>query len=485
MDIGATRNIGIGERQSAERHDREVLRDLERLNVPMERWTAERRGPDGRPMTDVLIVGAGVSGLSAALGLQLQGVRNVRILDGSPAGREGPWTTFARMRTVRSTKRLPGPAMGIPSLTFRAWYESRFGLEAWEVLDKAPNQVWMDYLVWFRHVLNLRVENGVTVRRLDPNDDFVGARLDGGETVYARHVVLATGMHGGGQVYRPESIDLDLWPDLAAHTSEEIDFTALAGRTVVVVGSGTAAWDTAAPALEAGAARVDMLTRRPHLPQVNKGRGASFPALVASYPYLRDEDRWRLFAYFQRHQVPPPADTILRTIVHDRFRVRFSSGLSRARRTSDDRVEVSVEGCAEPESFDFLIAGTGFRAGVDASPEIGHLAPVVATWRDRHPDPMDPDCASLGGAPYVGLHYELTELVAGTCPGLRRITLFSHVANASHGPVAAGISVSAAPADLLVRGLTAALAQDDVDHIWQRIVSFDDGELEGTPFHLG
>ncbi len=51
----------------AARHDREVRRDLERLNVPAVSWPSARPGPDGAPMPDVLIVGAGMSGLSAAV----------------------------------------------------------------------------------------------------------------------------------------------------------------------------------------------------------------------------------------------------------------------------------------------------------------------------------------------------------------------------------------------------------------------------------
>ena len=39
---------------------------------------------------------------------------------------------YARMDTLRSPKTLTGPALGVPSLTFRAWYEAKYGLDAWE-----------------------------------------------------------------------------------------------------------------------------------------------------------------------------------------------------------------------------------------------------------------------------------------------------------------------------------------------------------------
>ena len=50
------------------------------------------------------------------------------------------------MRTLRSPKELTGPAMGLPALTFRAFYEAQYGKEAWQALDRAPRTMWMDYL---------------------------------------------------------------------------------------------------------------------------------------------------------------------------------------------------------------------------------------------------------------------------------------------------------------------------------------------------
>ncbi|MGK9797804.1 FAD/NAD(P)-binding protein, partial [Salmonella enterica subsp. enterica] len=77
-----------------------------------------------------------------------------RIFDRAPAGFEGPWATTARMETLRSPKQLTGPALGLPALTFRAWYEAQFGTAAWDALDKIPRLQWMDYLRWYRRVLD-------------------------------------------------------------------------------------------------------------------------------------------------------------------------------------------------------------------------------------------------------------------------------------------------------------------------------------------
>ena len=474
-----------GAAASAAAHDRRVAEDLACLCLPAENWPATRLGPDGLSMTDVLVVGAGVCGLAVAFGLRNEGIRTLRHIDRAPAGAEGPWVTFGRMRTLRSSKTLIGPAMGIPSLTFRAWHEARFGAAAFDALDKIPNRMWMDYLVWYREILGLPVENGVAVTRLDPAADHVRASLthpDGRtETHYARHVVLATGMGGAGQCFVPAVISPDLWPDRAAHGAEDIDFARLAGAHVTVLGAGPSAFDNAAAALEAGAGHVQMLLRRPALPQINKGRGSAYPGFITGYPALPDAERWRLFRYFYDWPAPPPCTSIERVLVHgDRFRIRFGTGLAAARR-GDTRVRLDLADGSR-EDTDFLICATGFRAGLVAAPEIGHLADRVTLWRDRLPADT-PGLALLGGAPYVGDRFELLERTPGACPGAERILFFNHGASASHGPVAGGIPGASVAAGLVVRGLAGALMREDIAHVHARLEAFDEPELEGTPFH--
>jgi cation diffusion facilitator CzcD-associated flavoprotein CzcO len=129
-----------------------LAQDLAWLELPAKSWVPPREMA-GRRVRDVVIVGAGMAGLVASGMLKRLGVDNHVLFDRAPAGSEGPWVTYARMRTLRSPKQLTGPAMGLPALTFRAYYEARFGREAWEALDRAPRTVWMDYLIWYRKVM--------------------------------------------------------------------------------------------------------------------------------------------------------------------------------------------------------------------------------------------------------------------------------------------------------------------------------------------
>ncbi|MGX1066021.1 lysine/ornithine N-monooxygenase [Bradyrhizobium diazoefficiens] len=187
-----------------------LKQDLAWLELPAKSWVP-RRVVDGESVVDVVIVGAGMAGLVASAMLRRLGVDNQLVLDRARAGEEGPWVTFARMRTLRSPKELTGPAMGMPALTFRAFYEAQYGRQAWQALDRAPRTMWMDYLIWYRKVLDLPVRNGVSVERIHARTDELFALdiSEGGTSrqILARHVVLATGRDGLGGAYVPSLCD--------------------------------------------------------------------------------------------------------------------------------------------------------------------------------------------------------------------------------------------------------------------------------------
>ena len=115
--------MGLSDLEALARHE------LVQLNYPANNWVLPRDG-----LLDVLVVGGGMCGQTATFGLLREGVRNLRCLDRAPKGFEGPWTTFARMDTLRSPKHLTGPDLGIAALTYRAYHEAKFGVEHWRKL---------------------------------------------------------------------------------------------------------------------------------------------------------------------------------------------------------------------------------------------------------------------------------------------------------------------------------------------------------------
>jgi cation diffusion facilitator CzcD-associated flavoprotein CzcO len=72
---------------------------------------------------------------------------------------------------------------------------------------------------------------------------------------------------GRSCLWRRKCLDWRYW----AHGSDAIDFAALHGKTVGVIGAGASAAGNAAEALEAGALRVAMLIRCADVPRSNRG----------------------------------------------------------------------------------------------------------------------------------------------------------------------------------------------------------------------
>lgn len=465
-------------------HEKVVARDLDMLGYPAANWTPTIAAPDGAPVTDVLVVGAGMNGIAASAALMFKGVRNIRVFDRNPPGREGPWLTFARMDTLRSPKTLPGPALGIPSLTFRAWYEAAFGPDAWEALYKIPNGTWVEYLAWLRRTLKLPVEHESSVRRITPSAGLLQVEIGspgGIRTCFARRVVLATGRGGTGGDHIPDLVGRDLWPDLAAHTNEVIDFEALRGKSIGVLGGGASAWDNAATALERGAGQVDMYVRRLQLPQINKGRGSASPGYFHGWSALDDAERWALFVYLNDLQAPPPHETVHRALRQPGFHIHLGRPVRTVERR-DRRVALHIHGVEAPREHDFLIVGTGFQVNAGAIPELGDWSSAVARWSDRHVPPEELQRPGLGDFPYLGPGFELMERTPGQAPELSRIHLVNHGASLSHGAVASDIPGVNVAAERLATAVTASLFREDIASIRRDLEAFNEPELEGTPF---
>ncbi|RAI61056.1 FAD-dependent oxidoreductase [Roseicella frigidaeris] len=460
-----------------------VARDLDLLGLPPANWPATPAGPDGAPVLDVLVVGAGMYGIAATAALAFKGVRAIRMLDRAPEGLEGPWVTTARMQTLRSPKHLPGVALGIPSLTFRAWYEARFGAAAWERLYKIPNADWQAYLLWVRRVLRLPAANGVALRRVEPHGGMLAAVLEegGAERVQlCRHLVLATGRAGTGGPARPEGIDPALWPDLAADGGAAIDFAALRGKRVAVIGGGPIAWDNAATALEQGAARAEMYVRRQVLPQVNKGRGAAHPGFFEGWATLPPAEKWRILAYTQDLQAPPPHESVHRALRLPGFALHLGTPVRGARRCGDAVCLDLGEG--REAMADFLILGTGYAVDPAAMPEIAALAPRIARWGDRYTPPPGLERPELAAFPWLGEGFELVPRDPADAAPLTRIHLFNHAAFASLGAIASDIPGVSVGAERLAHRIAARLFAEDIAAMRARLEAFAEPELQGTPF---
>ncbi|MFJ4292060.1 FAD-dependent oxidoreductase [Cupriavidus sp. NPDC089707] len=454
-----------------------LRQDLSWLELPAKPWTMPRTH-DGRDVLDVAVIGGGMAGLAASATLAQLGIR-VRAFDRAPAGFEGPWATTARMETLRSPKQLIGPALGLPALTFRAWFEAQFGEDAWQVLDKIPRLQWMDYLRWYRKVLDLDIRNEHRVEQIVPRaDGLVSLSMQSPEgplTVLARRVVLATGRDGLGGAYVPplaEALPRHLW----AHSSDEMDYATLRGKRVGVVGAGASAMDSAATALEAGAASVEMLVRREDIPRVNKSKGAGNPGLTHGHYGLPDAWKWRLRHYINAEQVPPPRGSTLRVSRHDNAHFNLGVALESVEIRGDALHIGTQRGTFE---LDFLIFSTGFRIDLETRAEFSAFAPHIRYWRDRYVPPAGQEDRELSDSPDLGESFEFQEKSPGACPGLSRIHCFCYPAALSHGTISGDIPAISDGARRLGQGIAALLYQEDVELHYAALQAFAEPEIFG------
>lgn len=455
----------------------QLKRDLELLELPAKSWVPERRH-HGQPVRDVVVIGAGMCGLAATAKLLLSGVDNVVAYDAAPAGSEGPWVTFARMETLRSPKSLHGPALGLPQLTFRAWFSAQWGEEAWQALDKIPKNQWMDYLVWYRQVLDLPVRNGVRMTAISAVDDLIAIDLSGAETgrVLTRRLVLATGRSGLGGFAVPDflqGVDRRFW----AHSADRIDFSALRGKRVAVIGAGASSMDNAATALEADAAQVDLLIRRKAMPRINKMTGIGSQGVVHGMLSLPDSWKWKFVDYTASTQTPPPRSSTLRVSRHANARFYLDCGINAVKAQDGGLLIDTTQGLLH---YHYLIAATGFTNDFHGRPEFAAIAPYIRSWSDgRYTPEMGRARASMLDAPDLGPAFEFREREPGSCPMLAQIHCFNDAAMLSHGKVSGDIPAVSAGAERLVRGIIAALFSEDVASHYARLVAYDIPELQG------
>jgi cation diffusion facilitator CzcD-associated flavoprotein CzcO len=433
-----------------------LRQDLDWLELPWKPWIPARR-VEAREITDVAVIGAGMCGLAVAAQLRLLGIERLRVLDVALEGQEGPWVTYARMETLRSAKEQAGPALGLPALTFRAWFEAQFGAASFAELGRAPRSMWMDYLRWFRQVMRIEVENGTRVTLIRPRaDGLLELSLGPAGSLLCRRVVLATGRDGLGAPTIPAfaaRLPRHLW----AHTSEGIDFAALRGRRVAVIGAGASAMDNAATALEAGCATLDMFVRRPQLPAVDMYTG--FAGMVHGYGTLVAEWKWRLSHLQAVVQNPPPRDSVLRVSRHSNAYLNLASPILSAEAAGSGLALVTPSGVFQA---DFLILGTGFRVHPAARPELALLAPHIRTWRDSYTPAADEANEELADNPDLAADFSFQERSAGSCPALRYVHCFNYAATISHGKLSGDIRALTPGVDRLTRGISASIFIEDV-----------------------
>lgn len=393
-------------------------------------WVPDRAGIDH----NVVVVGGGQSGSAFAFALRRAGIGKVSVIDGAPdSAKAGIWLTSARMQKLRTPKSLPGPELGLPGLGFQAWYEAQHGTDAYEALDRIPRLDWAAYLDWYRKQTGVAVRYGTRLVRVEPAGDILRLHLetDGGSRIETtRKLILASGFASTGGANVPDVLARNIPKSGYAHTSEPIDFEALRGKSVAVLGSAASAFDAAAVALETGAREVHLFARRENLASLPVIRIRGYPGAYDNYGSLPDAVRWHQAIRFRRAGSTPPPDAISRAVQFTNFHLHLASPWTAAEALGRRFVATTPHGKV---AFDFAIAGTGYNVDLTAQPELKEFADEILRWADRFTPPDDEQDETLAAYPYLGSGHEFLERKPGQAPHLKNIHVFNPAAFVSFG----------------------------------------------------
>ncbi len=447
-----------------------VRDDLDRVAHPRAKWLQPRIGPDGEPALDVLVVGGGQSGLGIAVGLLRAQVDNILVVDRAARDAEGPWLSYARMHTLRSPKDYTGPDLDLPSLCYQSWHEARHGPAHWRSLGLIAREDWAAYLGWVRDTVGVPVRNSTAVTDIAPaGGGLLAATFADGGTRYARKVVLATGQDGMGEWWMPPVLAA-LPAALRAHAADPIDFAALRGRRVAVLGAGASAFDNAAAALEAGAADVALYCRRAEPQVVQPYRWLTFAGFLRHLSDLDDAWRWRFMSRIGGMREGFPQPTFDRCARHAAFRLVTGAPWTAARAVGNTVAFDTPRGTFEA---DFVICGTGVEMDFTRRPELRRMAGDIARWSDRYQPPPAERDDRLGRFPYLAPDFSLVPRVPGQAEWIRDVHLFSIASTMSFGPSGSSINAMTTAVPKLVSGLTRGLFTGDLERHWRELQAYD------------
>jgi thioredoxin reductase len=282
-----------------------------------------------------------------------------------------------------STISAPHPGCTLPDFCL-ATGEERLETD----FQTVPIETFVRYGMWFteRFVPDVEQVRVVSVDRMDAFEPAYHVKLDSGEEIRARAVVVATGLTGFEHLPRALAAAVPEGPSASgpiSHASQHADLTGFAGRRVIVVGAGAYALESATLLHEAGASASvlargeavgfgDPPTNGPHWkPNSPLGRAWSLYAFTrhtSMFRYLPAGTR----AYLVRNVLGPKGAWWLRERFVDRVPVHMCQRIVGAD-VQNREVTVRVrdhDGRISELTADHVLAGTGYRVDLNA---LGYL----------------------------------------------------------------------------------------------------------------
>ncbi len=331
--------------------------------------SVQRSGPD----LEVVVIGAGPHGLSAATHLRRAGVQTHVI--GSPMSF---WKTMPLGMKLRSNLSATSMVETTGPLSLSA-----YGLASGRTIEQpVPLEDFVDYGSWVQQTAVPDLdERGVT--SLERGDRGFTITLDDGASVSAARVVVACGIAPFEHV--PAGFE-HLPAERVSHTAHHRDLGVFSGQRVAVLGGGQSAFESAALMREGGAVSVDVLVRKRAVVWL-RGHGVKkvlgrlgpivyAPTDVGPLWYSRLVERPRLFGMLPRAAQTKIAARSIRPACSHFVKVRLGGvdihtgvELLSAREERDGlQIELSDGSTLE---VDHLMFGTGYRVDVARYPFLG------------------------------------------------------------------------------------------------------------------
>lgn len=234
--------------------------------------TPSKNGRKASPThTDVVVIGAGPNGLSLAAHLNNSGVEH-RIFGQTMGAWRFNMPAGMLLKSEPYSSDLSAPRPGFLARDYGRARNAKFP----ERVVPLSRENFVDYGTWFAHQLVPNVEEcEITSLAVAPGGFLV--RTAQGEAIRATRVVVATGIIPFA--YVPPAI-AGLPSDLVSHSSAHVDLGRFQGQSVLVVGRGQSALETAALLCEHGAS-VKLVIR---------GDGVQWNA-----PNVMEPTRWEQF----------------------------------------------------------------------------------------------------------------------------------------------------------------------------------------------
>ncbi|MBL8035853.1 MAG: NAD(P)/FAD-dependent oxidoreductase [Leptospiraceae bacterium] len=233
---------------------------------------------------DVLIMGAGFSGIGVAINLQKQGVTNYKLIDqGQDFG--GTW---------RDNK-YPGAACDVPSHLYSFSFEQN---PNWSRMFATSDEIHAYMLdVAAKHQLRPKAEFGVRVIKLayDENACLWTATAENGKKYMARVVVSGIGALSIPSI--PKIEGADAFKGEVLHTARWRKDTNLRGKKVVVVGGGASAIQLV-PAIAPEVGKLAVFQRTPSwiIPKPDYEIGETEKSIYRALPFVQRLRRTIIYA---------------------------------------------------------------------------------------------------------------------------------------------------------------------------------------------